>query len=518
MNRIAKMLLIVLACSSFLVVYISGGQAQKGGEAQGKRKGSMPTQQPPAPVLSPVIPRQVPAHQSTTPEGVRPFFDYFSWESFVALNWPAAIDPNTNLPIRGMANTSQGVSIGSPGPRVWETLKADWELFAGNGSNPPSPSAFSSYQASVNPCPSSTPYTKILVMSTKMDSALNDVQEAFAGPLIAQNNTFARFEIRLNQTEYEYIVNPPPPFQPLYLSANLPTNNSNPINFPSTTMGTDKYGAIEIKASWRELKGDDDSRYYWVNAQLVVGPNQCRPAKMGLVGLHIGHKVAPFREWVWSTFEQVDNVPPLGPDPPNCAQTQPSGTFSFNKGGVTNPAGYDYNPPTPSIPLAPNPAPPVEVNRVTDLDPQTKCLNSQFQQLLAGTVWQYYMLVATQWPTQQGNFTVGGTYPVNSDTPFPADPVANTTMETYYQAASTPLSSCMDCHYQTAITDFSWVTALEAWSPPSTARASRLRLTSTPVGRAIQKLRQVLQQNRVQHDRMMKLFRAQQMKKTQKRK
>ena len=27
---------------------------------------------------------------NVTPEQARPYFDYFSWESFIALNWPAA--------------------------------------------------------------------------------------------------------------------------------------------------------------------------------------------------------------------------------------------------------------------------------------------------------------------------------------------------------------------------------------------------------------------------------------------
>ncbi len=45
----------------------------------------------PAAVVSGNVPLAVNVPQSvTTPEQARPYFDYFSWESFIALNWPAA--------------------------------------------------------------------------------------------------------------------------------------------------------------------------------------------------------------------------------------------------------------------------------------------------------------------------------------------------------------------------------------------------------------------------------------------
>ena len=60
-----------------------------------------------------------------------------------------------------------------------------------------------------------------------------------------------------------------------------------------------------------------------------------------------------------------------------------------------------------------------------------------------GTVWQNYMLVMTQWPT---NITSQG--PNNNGAPFPNDPdteLANTTMETYFQKGG--VTSCMACHF-----------------------------------------------------------------------
>src|SRR5262249_36642690 len=155
--------------------------------------------------------------------------------------------------------------------------------------------------------------------------------------------------------------------------------------------------------------------------------------KMGLVGFHIAHKTAPFREWVWSTFEQVDNVQ-LGPGAPSGAKP------SYNNGTGTpppNPSGFDAK--TPFFPpmLAPGSRAAVQVNRVNPSLASTAALNAQFQKLVAGTVWANYELVATQWPTNPASFKVGGNYPSDCGVPFPSTGVVNTTMETYDQAATT---------------------------------------------------------------------------------
>ncbi|HEY2321303.1 MAG TPA: hypothetical protein VGJ82_00440, partial [Thermoanaerobaculia bacterium] len=48
----------------------------------------------PPPVISGNIPTTVPIPANppanATPEQFRPYFDWFSWESFIALNWPAS--------------------------------------------------------------------------------------------------------------------------------------------------------------------------------------------------------------------------------------------------------------------------------------------------------------------------------------------------------------------------------------------------------------------------------------------
>ena len=555
MKGLIKKLLTVAMCSVFAIAQLTLGQSSTR-DLHSMRAVNPQVPPPPPPNICAIVPCQVPIPtEPHTPAQVRPFFDWFSWESFVALNWPALVTGGTVQ--RGQADT--GKTIGDLSvPRVWESWKAEWELFrpasTGNPNVPGTPSAWSSYDLDPNvpPC-AKPPGTRVLVMSTKMDNVLNQVNQAMGGPLIAQNCTYARYEIRVNEAEYNFTINPPPPNppgKPFYIKANQPRSSASnyPINFTSSTTTTKfplpscqpsenpcTYGAIEIKAAWREMKpGEDTSRYYTINAWLVESSDPsatCRQATMGLVGLHISHKVSPFREWVWSTFEHVDNVPPdsdftpnPGTPPPVCSGAK--APFTFNNGYTTPPTtnGYSKEPDKVTPPLSPNPSPPVQVVRNVPIDypnqasPTTQEINAQFQKALQGTVWQYYQLVATQWPRDSGKFKPFpqglSTYPVSCDLPIPTDvtfagippeepvmAVANTTMETYFQAPPAPpdrsSASCMSCHYLASGQDFSFMLLMEAFKPPSVLRA--MQRSKPDQNDPIQRLRQFLQKNRTTH-------------------
>jgi hypothetical protein len=416
------------------------------------------------------------------PQAFHPPFDWFSWETFIALNWPAAIDSTTGLPIRGQANASG--QLGDAGPRVWETYKEDWETF-GNGSQSPQPTPWSSWEVNggMNPCPSNASLgkRKVIVMTTKMDSVFPHFNQAKAGPLIDQNQKIVRYEIRLNQSEYESILN-----NQWYLQENL----NSPIQFTASTEGA--YGAMEVKAAWRELVKDKDdfSRYYAVAATVVDpgDPPTCRDTTLGMIGLHIVVKTAPFTEWVWATFEQEDNVPDSG--------ITPGVHYSLNNGSTipdSSQNGFNYPPngadaqtkgpaPLPADQPLPSNLTPVQVTRFTKIDPNIASMNSQFHAKLGGTVWVHYNLVADQWPTNPGTFKpTGGAYPKDSGVPFPNDHVANTSAETYFQnVPPTKIfgNSCMQCHFQVAFTDFSWTVNDEAYPPLSTQSVAMLTAKS----------------------------------------
>lgn len=420
----------------------------------------------PPPDITSTFPTKIPPHPPT-PVEARPYFDWFAWEEFIALNFPAAVDSKTGLPQRGVPAPNS--KPGTPGTRVWETWKANWETFRPNESAPTDWSSWDVVPPS-NPCSgpaltaSSNAKGRLIVMESKMDSILSGFNEAFSGPLVAQNKTYARYEVKLNETEYSQIQ-----VNGWYKKASFPPL----INFLSTPWFGEKvkgapYGAIELKAAWKELTGaDNPARYYTIYATVLEpGPKPtCRPnVRLGLVGMHIIHKIAPFREWVWSTFEQIDNVP----DP---SRPKPATGYSFNNGTPNPPTPSGYAPPAPN-PHPPNtPFPPpaqrtaMQVTRLTPVPADTRSVNATFQKALVGTPFQYYELTANQWPTLTGHFDPNGSYPAGADTPFPNDHVANTTAETYLQS-----DSCIGCHYLTAATDFSFIFPSDFGSQVAAAR------------------------------------------------
>src|SRR4051812_47392995 len=120
----------------------------------------------------------------------------YSWQLFIALNWPAASGK------RGVPDGDDPKRIADrTGPRVWETWKSLQETFIAGGHKPgkwddPETHAFCANSDELDPSPS-----KVLV----------DInQSGFAGqavaPLIAQNRTYVRYEVRMRRVGYEKIV------------------------------------------------------------------------------------------------------------------------------------------------------------------------------------------------------------------------------------------------------------------------------------------------------------------------
>lgn len=424
----------------------------------------------PSPVVSGNIPRQVViSGNPATPQDARPFFDNFSWESFIALNWPSSsrgvpTDPN---------NPNVFFSSPNGAPVVWGTYKDSFDLF---GQQDKRPSPWDSATSPVSPCPGATTNQKTLIFTTKGDTPLMQTKQAFSFPLVDQRSNFVYFDIRYDEAQYNFIRGQDSdPTSWLYLLKNLGPKENEQFGVQMPMSTTSSLGSIMVKAAWRiSTPSDDAKRFYAINAQIYDAQKQtCSPATVLLVGLHIAHKVDPFTEWVWSTFEQVDNVPP-DPDASPKPTPPPSG-YSFNNGtgNPPTPNGFNYKPPLTG-PGTPTPTPsPVQVTRVNPIPntPQgqsTRDVNLYYQTALKGTVWQYYQLVVTQWPGNPGIgqgkpfmlMNNGGVYPLNAGAAFPATGAVNTTMETYFQtqndAAGAGGNSCMSCHYRAGQSDFSW--------------------------------------------------------------
>jgi hypothetical protein len=195
----------------------------------------------------------------------------------------------------------------------------------------------------------------------------------------------------------------------------------------------------------------------------------CSNIDVGLVGLHIVQKTPTRPQWIWSSFEHVDNVPPPAPGAP--------GNFTFNKGDGT--AMPVRNPFTASRVLTPPTAPPFNVVRVKPVHPSTVMTNAAYHAALApSSKWRFYQLVMTQWPLVPSSPSTDG------DTPntFPGDggdttAFSNITMEAFEQRNIS--TGCMSCHNQTrTTTDFVWSLNDHAFPPSSATPNILMRNTS----------------------------------------
>lgn len=470
--------------------------------------GQMPICPPPAPsISSPALPTDaLPCANNGITQ-----FDDFSWRSFIALIWPAA---NGQRGVPDAAQTNFPVNV----PLVFETYKADWESFPPTTSPnpPPAPAPWKNFAGTTNPCGSSVNVgwgDLLLASDTKFGNlGLAGFGNFFVGPVIssgfAQSTAqqhYLRYQASYNETEYNQILN-----NQWYLQAKL--GNVTFCSNGATVSGQQcpAENSVDLKSSWMDMDGvpaNLQSRYYTKQAW-VFDPitDKCSQRTMGLVGLHIVSKTPSRPQWIWSTFEQIDNVPVVAGATPtsntqfnlndgNASNTMPSSDPYCVPGQPGNQNGCPGTPPPPAvIPADASQAKRFNVTRVQPIgigyppgkpDQTTPATNAAYQALLAkaapNSPWQYYQLVMTQWP-------VPGNTPANpgfTKFSFPGTikgllcptgcSFANVTMETFDQNSVS--KGCMNCHNFTAHPngpgspgdDFLWSLAVNAYAPPAPA-------------------------------------------------
>lgn len=456
MNRLSR------DCVAFALVVLVGLVFQPSAFAQ---PAACPN---PAPVSPPVtISSQLPQDVCIPDNfGGNPiaYFDDFSWRTFIAMVWPAQQGQ------RGVPDNSQ--TVGTTGvPLVFETLKADWEVFQPNGAPP---SAFNSF-GGVTPCPNvqTIGFNDLVLASfTKFGNVGQAGFGNLVGPLPSQNVQYTRYLTSFNAVEFNQILN-----LAWYLQANLGNITFKP--------DSQQNNPIDVKSAWVLMAGLSHPERYYTRSAWVLDLNtgQCSQQQVGLVGLHIVTKSPTRPQWIWSTFEQMDNVP----DP------QAKSPLTYNDGtGTAMPAA---NP----IPFPPPPTPPsvFNVDRVIGINDSTVGTNGQYQAALAGKgsgIWQFYRLVMTQWPLVPNSPSTNGkpnnTFP---GTTTATSAFANVTMETFDQ--NNINSGCMSCHTITQTnSDFLWSLALNAFPSPLGTSASQPQFHTMNVDPA--KLPPLLQQLR----------------------
>jgi hypothetical protein len=414
------------------------------------------------------------------------------WQDFLALNFPAATDGQGNPLPQPSSTLGLDNGAGSYIP-VWQTYTEAREMFLPHGA---APAPF----ASGHPLPPSclslngqgaklllnrvskagdvhglTPPAARGVQSmlthgkhlagdaelaaqlpaaSSNDGVLDEyVQALRMGPVIDQNGNYLRFGLNFNKAMYDYIVN-----NKLYnvegqqaFDTN-PNHNGDPVQFPPGIFGGDP-GAIFVKSSWKILSGPDKtSRFFRVPAYIydeAGGPFGDDPtvkekcvATVGLLGFHVVHLTNSAPQWVWATFEHIDNAPWLA----DFALGTPKSPYSLFNASLCPAQGgkpsctYNALPAHPWNPQIPNQTP-VQVVRVAPPGLYAEVANAAYAQAITNaygsTVWQNYFLVDVQFPTivkvvdaGTGKAVPNPAYPDGAPTP---SFLANSTLETYVQ-------------------------------------------------------------------------------------
>jgi hypothetical protein len=418
-------------------------------------------------------------------------FDTLAWQAFIALNWPADENgkPSKTLPL---SNTEA--------PRVWEFWRPANTIFLEEGSAPKPWS--NTVQKNAN-------YFWKAAWRQHTTQASN--LEAFSGPLIDQNGKWVRYQMRVNKEEFDYIVK-----NELYSQDGQAKFShqeaDNQVDLPVND-GSTSHGAIEIKLAWKELGSNDDpSRFLTreIDSELSEptkdGKLPTRKFKAGLVGMHISMRTKSSPEWIWATFEQVDNVRQNKDvhghlthanftDPNNKTAKvnklpETNATTDPTSGGLVPAKGVQADKWIESLTKTPIQLARIQIPTQLGLNPLdeklsevTKALNAQVQALLQkdGSVLQNYELIDAQWPVHPNALAfVGGkgSAPMSITHKTPGDiiPVflVNTTMESYFQVGKQAASSleqddrlesgvidstsvigsesCVGCHYSSGIT------------------------------------------------------------------
>ncbi|HEX7830385.1 MAG TPA: hypothetical protein VF787_12055, partial [Thermoanaerobaculia bacterium] len=298
--------------------------------------------------------------------------DIYSWNLFVALNWPGnsgncVADTNKNI---------MAVKSGDGTYSTWQTYMPSENVFVNPNSKPAawcSGNGLLKGTARIfDNIAKAAPQAKLLGGDfLKISEPGGDVLQAKGGVLTDQSQRWVRYERLMNQIEYTYISGDK--WNTNLLKAMV--QNNQPIQIPT--------GSIEIKAAWKVLTDTEvtQARYFTTKAIVCNTPDgqrtpcNAKPVTLGLVGLHLVQQRNTGGTMFWSTFEHVDNE-----------------TVFYNKASNA----------TPNTDLATQPYIeldsnckgrniPTQVKRVTPI-PAAAELNKYYQGVLAGSVFANYQL------------------------------------------------------------------------------------------------------------------------------
>ncbi|KAB8029099.1 hypothetical protein [Fluviispira multicolorata] len=393
----------------------------------------------------------------------------FAWQEFIALNWLA----DTSIcAADSTVKTSDFGEINNFAPVVWETYKESAEIFLPQAQQPTPwcsqqtlPKVWNDKLKSIKKT-SAHGYKALASISKGANNAevLNLNSYGQAGTknswITSQAGKIALYEIRVNQDEFNYINN-----NQLY-NAQVQQKFvvTQGINLPdgsATFTQYGKIGSIELKASWVELPDPKTWPSFKISKAVVKYPNENTPKEVtvGLTGLHIIHKTKRSPQFIWATFEHINNAP--NSDKKNMLPWYTFYNLNCNPNtdhyhcypNAQPPTASPQNPYFPNYPTDPYNAP-IQVMRMAPIsntgannvaglnkwvwDNVISPANSQ-------SVFLNYQLVNVVWANNPEIIQAGARTPLPDGNPQPNPSsfvVANTTLETYFQQTK----SCLTCH------------------------------------------------------------------------
>lgn len=407
-------------------------------------------------------------------------FERQQWAAFVALNWPRSPE---GTPREKLSDTGQP---------AWAWWMQAFEMFRPDGAPPPpfgagvrgllpnpehvqQPDAAATIPLGMPPITSRDARVLHDFSAVSRLQVGTEVDQAFSFAVWDRNGNPAHYETLLNEVEYRFLVDNDL-FHAGGIADYLARNGK--LTFPAGRFDGNRIGAIELKLAWRILDPatDDFGRYFTQAAWLPGGTGGqavWKPVTVGLIGFHIAQKTETAPQWIWSTFEHVDNlsVDRLQTITPLSGGAAPL-RASFHD------ADCQWCPVNVATPPGPDGKRRTQISRLQPLAKETAALNAAMRMALAaaGSKLAYYEMIGTQWPIDPaaapGTGPDGAVANVSGGRPLPVY-LANSVMETFSQVGNTrdpeqegearvgnrllfQNGSCMGCHASSPY-DFSWI-------------------------------------------------------------
>ena len=220
-------------------------------------------------------------------------FDFYSWLTFIALNAPAS---------------GTGIANSQPGTKAkWEDTQNFIQLLEVMRRDRKEPEWNREDRTALIPQACRSDYTKGMMVVEMIEESYN--QPFRTGPLIDQRGRFAIFDILMNKEMFDYIMK-----HGLHRQSTQ-KKFADRVDFPAGNSNT--LGSFMLKVSWKVMDAEDDPRKFHTTDAIVILPRRedeagepaCMKATLGLIGFHAVHKTIGRLQWIWTSFEHVDNVP-----------------------------------------------------------------------------------------------------------------------------------------------------------------------------------------------------------------